>query len=123
MFAELAGNALCQADMLGGIHAYARRRAFCDDIETHTPQDEACPVGREQGPTMAGHHPDHQVRLPVARMVWKHTVFLHYRCDAEQIARLLPSGLTPHLFADQAWLSVTPLVMHRVRPAGLPAPP
>ncbi|MFC7375496.1 YqjF family protein [Brachybacterium sp. GCM10030268] len=72
---------------------------------------------------MAGQQPDHQVRLPVGRMGWKHTVFLHYRCDAEQIARLLPPGLTPHLFADQAWLSVTPLVMHRVRPAGLPAPP
>lgn len=72
---------------------------------------------------MVGHHPEHRVRVPVGRMGWKHTVFLHYRCDAERISRLLPPGLAPHVIEGQAWLSVTPLVMHRMRPAGLPPIP
>lgn len=39
VFAELAENALRQAQTLEEVHAYARRRAFRDDLETHTPQE------------------------------------------------------------------------------------
>ena len=39
LFSELAENALRQAETLEQVHAYARKRAFRDDLETYTPQD------------------------------------------------------------------------------------
>ena len=38
-FHELAEQALHQHERLDEVHAYARRRAFRVDLETHTPQD------------------------------------------------------------------------------------
>lgn len=72
---------------------------------------------------MAGRHADQAVRLPVGHQGWSPTVFLHYRCEPDEITRCLPPGLTIDLSEGQAWLSVTPLVMRRVRPAGLPPVP
>lgn len=72
---------------------------------------------------MTGRHPDQPVTMPLGRQSWSPTVFLHYPCDVEGIARLLPPGLSPQLFEGQAWLSVTPLVMRRVRPPLLPPMP
>jgi uncharacterized protein len=72
---------------------------------------------------MAGRYPDHPVRVPLGRMGWEPTVFLHYPCTAEGMSRLLPAGLEPQLLDGQAWLSVTPLTRRQVRPAGFPAVP
>ncbi|MFC7456075.1 NAD-dependent epimerase/dehydratase family protein [Brachybacterium sp. GCM10030267] len=43
VFARLAENALRQAEILDQVHAYARRRAFRRDLETHTPQETDTP--------------------------------------------------------------------------------
>lgn len=72
---------------------------------------------------MAGKHPDHDVQLPLNYQGWSPTAFLHYPCDAQKLAQLLPDGLTPDLFDGQAWISLTPLLMYRIRPAGVPALP
>lgn len=72
---------------------------------------------------MTGRYPDQPVRVLLSRMRWEPTVFLHYPCAPEEMARLLPAGLQPHLWGGQAWLSVTPLTMRAVRPAGLPPIP
>lgn len=39
MFRELAEQALHQHEQLDEVHTYARRRAFREDVETHTPQE------------------------------------------------------------------------------------
>lgn len=72
---------------------------------------------------MVGLLPDQTVRFPLTRQRWRQATFLHYPCDPDAIARHLPDGLVPDLYAGQAWFSITPLMMREVRPVGLPAAP
>lgn len=72
---------------------------------------------------MAGEWPDQPVRAPMSRHQWAPITFLHVRVDADDIARLLPSGLEPDLLDGQAWLGLTPLLMRAVRPTALPPVP
>lgn len=45
------------------------------------------------------------------RMGWEQLTFIHWAYSPAEVARLLPPGLTPHLFEGQAWVSLVPFVM------------
>jgi uncharacterized protein YqjF (DUF2071 family) len=50
-------------------------------------------------------------------------LFLHWEVDPTLIAERLPLGLHVDMFEGEAWLSVVPFFMERVRPVGLPPVP
>ena len=55
--------------------------------------------------------PDVEVPHPVMRMGWEQLTFVHWAYSPDEVQRLLPPGLTPHLIEDQAWVSLVPFVM------------
>ena len=59
----------------------------------------------------------------VASQRWSHLVFLHWRVPAEQVAPLLPAGLTPDEFDDSSWVGLIPFVLDRATVFGSPAIP
>ena len=46
---------------------------------------------------------------------WSNLVFLHWRCDSEDIAPLLPSGITPDEFDGTTWVGLIPFEMSQTR--------
>jgi uncharacterized protein len=54
---------------------------------------------------------------------WKKLLFLHWRWNADQIQKRLPTGLTIDCFDGSAWIGIVPFFMSGVRPAGLPPLP
>ncbi len=50
---------------------------------------------------------------------WSDIVWCHWPVSAEQVAAVLPPGLTPHLFEDMAWVGLIPFSMSALR---LPGP-
>lgn len=59
----------------------------------------------------------------VMHMGWRHVAFLHWRVDAEELRRLMPSEVPLDIIDGSAWLAVTPLEMFGVRPRLLPPAP
>ena len=59
----------------------------------------------------------------VASQRWSHLVFLHWRVPAEQVAPLLPAGLTPDEFDGSSWVGLIPFVLDRATVFGSPAIP
>ncbi|MGW3209246.1 YqjF family protein [Streptomyces sp. NPDC001135] len=59
--------------------------------------------------------------LPAPRAGWLTRTFVHWAYSPEQVQRLLPEGLTVETRDQWAWVSLTPFVMARVRPPGVPA--
>ncbi len=57
------------------------------------------------------------------RQQWLSFVSLHWPYPPEAVQALLPEGLVADTFDGHAWAGITPLVMHDVRPIGLPAVP
>ena len=55
--------------------------------------------------------PDVEVPHPIMRMGWEKLTFIHWAYKPDELQRLLPDWLTPHLFEDQAWVSLVPFVM------------
>jgi len=55
--------------------------------------------------------PDVEVPHPIMRMGWERLTFIHWAYAPHEVQRLLPAGLTPHVFEDQAWVSLVPFVM------------
>ena len=55
--------------------------------------------------------------------VWRSLTFLHWRYDADAIARTLPKGLTLDTFDGSAWVGLVPFVLAGVQPYGFPALP
>jgi uncharacterized protein len=53
---------------------------------------------------------------------WDHITFLHWRYDAANVQRLLPTGLEVETFDGSAWVGLVPFVM-QVRPPGVPPIP
>ena len=56
-------------------------------------------------------------------MWWHDVCFMHWRADAEIVARALPPGITLDRFDGNAWLSVVPFWMSDVRPRFTPTLP
>jgi uncharacterized protein YqjF (DUF2071 family) len=72
---------------------------------------------------VAGNQPEERVRLPLFLQVWHAVSFLHWRCDPDDIARLLPPGLAPDVLDGSAWVGLTPFIVRRFRAPGLPPLP
>jgi uncharacterized protein YqjF (DUF2071 family) len=72
---------------------------------------------------MAGNAPEARVRIPFVLQDWHATSFLHWRCDPEVIARLLPPGLEPDVLDGSAWVGLTPFLVRRFRGPVLPPVP
>jgi uncharacterized protein YqjF (DUF2071 family) len=72
---------------------------------------------------MAGAEPEEQVAVPLVRQSWRQVSFLHWRVDGDQLAHVLPDGLTPDLVDGSAWLGLTPFRVEQFRVLGVPALP
>lgn len=57
---------------------------------------------------------------PVMYQRWRTLLFLHWELPAEELARLLPPGLTLDTYEGRAFVGLVPFTMKGVRPAGLP---
>lgn len=66
---------------------------------------------------------DHPGGHPVLFQSWEHLLFLHWIVDAGEIQRTLPPGLTVDCYENQAYISIVPFYMKRIRPRFLPAIP
>lgn len=53
----------------------------------------------------------HHVRVASMVMQWDQLTFLHWRYPADEIQRLLPSGLTVETFDGDAWVGLVPFEM------------
>jgi uncharacterized protein YqjF (DUF2071 family) len=62
-------------------------------------------------------------RTPVMYQRWDNLLFLHWRCDTEHVASLLPEELSPDLYNGNSYISIVAFRMNAVRPAYLPALP
>lgn len=60
---------------------------------------------------------------PIGYHTWSNLAFLHWALPPEEIAPLLPPGLTLDTFAGRAWVGLVPFEMARVRPWWSPAVP
>jgi uncharacterized protein YqjF (DUF2071 family) len=58
---------------------------------------------------------------PAMYQTWRSLLFLHFRCDPNEIQRLLPEGLEVDTFEGEAWVGLVPFLMEGVRFRGLPA--
>jgi uncharacterized protein len=65
----------------------------------------------------------HPVRPALMLQQWRLLTFLHWRFPAEDVARLLPEGLTVQTFDGTAWVGLVPFVMMGVRAPGIPPLP
>lgn len=54
---------------------------------------------------------------------WAKLIFLHWRWDAAEIQRTLPSGLFVDTFQGDAWLAIVPFYMRGIRPRFCPPVP
>lgn len=72
---------------------------------------------------VAGNRPEERVRLPFVLQDWHTVSFLHWRCDPDDVASLLPRGLTPDVLDGSAWVGLTPFVVRRFRAPLLPPVP
>ncbi len=60
---------------------------------------------------------------PELSMVWRDCCFAHWRADPERLGRALPQGVTLDRYAGEAWLSVVPFRLTRVRAGAGPVLP
>jgi uncharacterized protein YqjF (DUF2071 family) len=72
---------------------------------------------------MAGRLPEERVRLPVIYQRWQSLTFLHWAYEPDAVQRLLPPGLDVDTYDGAAWVGLTPFLLVRARPLGLPAVP
>lgn len=59
----------------------------------------------------------------VMRMTWSQLLFAHWPVEPEQVAPLLPAGLTLDTRDGKAWVGVVPFFMSDVAPRCCPAIP
>ena len=67
--------------------------------------------------------PPPRIARPVMYHHWNWITFLHWRYQPAVVQRMLPPGLTAETADGAAWIGLTPFLMDRVRPPGLPAVP
>lgn len=60
---------------------------------------------------------------PVMYQRWSELLFLHWRYEAAEIQRTLPTGLTVDTWEGAAWVGLVPFRMSGIRPRGCPALP
>jgi uncharacterized protein YqjF (DUF2071 family) len=65
----------------------------------------------------------HRPRGWVMSMHWVDLLFMHWPVPAEALLPFIPAGLELDLFADEAWLSIVPFRMSRVRGRFMPSLP
>jgi uncharacterized protein YqjF (DUF2071 family) len=70
-----------------------------------------------------GVHAPRKIDRPALLQVWRSLTFLHWRYDAEIIARALPNGLTLDTFDGSAWVGLVPFVLAGVQAYGFPTLP
>src|SRR5207253_428282 len=54
---------------------------------------------------------------------WKWLAFLHWRFDPQEVAKLLPAGLTLDTHDGAAWIGLTPFIVTGLRAPFVPALP
>jgi uncharacterized protein len=59
----------------------------------------------------------------VLKQTWSDLLFAHWPIARDRLREVVPSFLTLDLFANEAWLSVTPFRLSNVSPRGIPALP
>lgn len=52
---------------------------------------------------------------------WNKALFFHYKVDPSHLVELLPKDLELDLYQGQAWISIVPFTMQKIRPRFLPA--
>ncbi|MBO9562990.1 MAG: DUF2071 domain-containing protein [Niastella sp.] len=52
---------------------------------------------------------------------WNRVLFLHWKVPARELQALLPNHLELDLYEGNAWISLVPFTMEKIRPNGLPA--
>src|SRR5215475_2042377 len=57
------------------------------------------------------------------RQEWHDLLFAHWALDPAVLRRLVPQHLNLDLWRGQAYIAVTPFVIRRLRPRGMPAMP
>lgn len=59
----------------------------------------------------------------IMTQMWRDLLFLHYPVEPAVLRPHVPEALTLDTYGYRAWVSVTPFVVGRLRPAGIPAFP
>ncbi|MCE5315902.1 MAG: DUF2071 domain-containing protein [Parachlamydia sp.] len=54
---------------------------------------------------------------PVLLQNWRHLLFLHWKCEPEQLQAMLPEGLFVDTFQSKAYLGIVPFFMEEIKPA------
>jgi hypothetical protein len=67
--------------------------------------------------------PEERAWPPVLKAGWLKVTFVHWPYRPVDVQRILPRGLLVDEYDDAAWVSLTPLLMAGVRPAGVPVEP
>ena len=60
---------------------------------------------------------------PAGFQRWRHLAFLHWEVDADDVARLLPEGVSVDTFEGKAYVGVVPFTMLDVAPRWAPSVP
>ncbi|HSU30745.1 MAG TPA: DUF2071 domain-containing protein [Bryobacteraceae bacterium] len=68
-------------------------------------------------------YPPRPVKWPVMLQGWDNLTFLHWRYQPDIIRRMLPRKLELDTFDGAAWIGLTPFIVTRTRPPGLPSLP
>jgi uncharacterized protein len=71
-------------------------------------------------------HTSHRTwALPTGRWAyyqeWNRVLFLHWKVPADALQTMLPTHLTLDLHEGNAWISLVPFTMEKIRPNGIPA--
>ncbi|MFN2615036.1 MAG: YqjF family protein [Actinomycetota bacterium] len=65
--------------------------------------------------------PPKKILFPVAYQDWKRVAFIHWRYPIAVVQGLLPDGLRVDPFDGDAWVTLSPFVVERLRAPGMPA--
>jgi len=52
---------------------------------------------------------------------WNHVLFFHWKIEPEKLLPLIPKNLELDIFNGDAWISLVPFTMQKIRPRFLPA--
>lgn len=54
--------------------------------------------------------------VPIMLQRWHEISFLHWSCNASDVAPLLAPGIAPDLYDGKAWISMSPFLLRGLRP-------
>ncbi|HUH26163.1 MAG TPA: DUF2071 domain-containing protein, partial [Flavobacterium sp.] len=52
---------------------------------------------------------------------WNNALFFHWKVDKEELQKQLPKNLELDLYEGEAWISLVPFTMQKIRPRLLPS--